>query len=174
MQYINQTITLLHRPRSASAAPPSAASRPISSVPRLSFKLLPSLASTSLARPGAGLCPVGPTLSASPFIAAIVGSVVVVAFSAGSTAAATFSARSVVPLARSPSLWLDPSLSWLSRSNPPIPLLLYCGRGHPDRRRCTRCRRPPWRGSSTTGCQKKQEGPRSTATLLLLRRPADR
>jgi hypothetical protein len=50
-------------------------------------------------------------------------------------------------LAGSPSSWLDSSLLWPSRPDPPIPLLLCSGHGHPDRRSRVRCRRPPWRGS---------------------------
>jgi hypothetical protein len=49
--------------------------------------------------------------------------------------AAAFSARSAIPLAGSPSSWLDSSLPWPSRPDPTIPLLLCSGRGHPDRRR---------------------------------------
>jgi hypothetical protein len=86
--------------------------------------------------------------------------------------AAAFSARSAIPLAGSPSSWLDSSLPWPSRPDPPIPLLLCSGRGHPDRRRRVRCRRPPWRGSLTPGRSKKQEG--RPAGALLLCRPADR
>jgi hypothetical protein len=82
-------------------------------------------------------------------------------------------------LAGSPSLWLDPSLPWPSQSNPSLPLLLCRGRGHPDRHRRVRCRRPPWRGSSTTGHGKKHEGPKaaivrfasSRRSLTLERRP---
>jgi hypothetical protein len=55
----------------------------------------------------------------------------------------SFPARSTVPLAGSPSSWLDPSLSWPSWPDPPIPLLLCRGRDHLDRRRRVRCRRPP-------------------------------
>jgi hypothetical protein len=85
---------------------------------------------------------------------------------------AVFSARSTIPLVGSPSSWLDSSLPWPSRPDPPIPLLLCSGRGHPDRCRRVRCRRPPWRGSLTPGRSKKQEG--QPAGALLLCRPADR
>lgn len=45
-------------------------------------------------------------------------------------------------------------------------LLFGRGRGHPDRHRRVRCRRPLWQGSSTTGRGTKQEGP-EVATVLL-------
>jgi hypothetical protein len=46
----------------------------------------------------------------------------------------------------------DPSLSWPSRPDPPLPLLF--------------CRRPPWRGSLTFGQSNKQEGRPAGAILL--------
>jgi hypothetical protein len=111
----------------------------------------------SLARSGAGPCPAGPTLPATPVIA-FAGSVAVAAFPVGS------------PLVR-PS-WLDPPSLWPDRVFPAgsvaavafpigsvIPLLFCRGRGHYDRRRRVRCCRPPWRGSSTSGRSKKQGGP---------------
>jgi hypothetical protein len=39
-----------------------------------------------------------------------------------------------------------------------VPLLFCRGRGHHDRRRHVRCRRPPWQGSLTSGRSKKREG----------------
>jgi hypothetical protein len=96
-------------------------------------------------------------LVALPFIA-FIGSVATAAFRARFTVVATFPARSAIPLARLPSSWLDPSLSWPSWPDPPLPLL-FCGRcGHYDRCRRVRCHRPAWRGSSTSGRSKKQEG----------------
>jgi hypothetical protein len=56
-------------------------------------------------------------------------------------------------------------LSWLSRPDPPIPLLFCRRRDHPDRRR--RCRQPPWRGSLTTDRGTKPEGPEVAVALLL-------
>jgi hypothetical protein len=63
----------------------------------------------------------------------------------------------------------DPSLSWPSRPDSPLPLLFCRGRGHHDRRRRVRCRRPLWQRSSTSGRSKKQEG--RPASALLLCRP---
>jgi hypothetical protein len=60
-------------------------------------------------------------------------------------------------------------LSWLSRPDPSIPPLFCRGRDHLDRRRRVRCRRPPWRGSSTTDRGTKQEGLEVVAALLLCR-----
>jgi hypothetical protein len=74
-------------------------------------------------------------------------------------------------LAGSPFSWLDPSLSWLSRPDPLILLLFYLGRDHPDRRRRVCCRRPPWRGSSTTGRGKKPEGPRGCCCPVCVASP---
>jgi hypothetical protein len=72
---------------------------------------------TNPAKPSTGHCPVGPAPFPSPFfVAATVGSVAVTAFLARSTAAATFPSGSVVPLAGSPSSWLDPTLSWSSKA----------------------------------------------------------
>jgi hypothetical protein len=89
------------------------------------------------------------------------------AFPTGFTVVAAIPARSIVPLVGSSSSRLDPSLSWPSRSDPPLPLLFCRGRrhGHHDRRRRVRCRWPPWRGSSTSGRSKKQEG-RHVGALL--------
>jgi hypothetical protein len=112
-----------------------------------------------------------PPPSPFPFIA-FVGSVVAAAFPAGFTAAATFPARSPVPLVGSPSSRLDPWLSWPSQLDPPSPLLFCRGRGHHDRCRHVRCHRPPWQGSSTFRRLKKQEG--RPAGALLLCRPVDR
>jgi hypothetical protein len=67
---------------------------------------------------------------------------------------------------------------WPSRPDPFLPLLFYRGRGHHDRRRCVRCCRPPWWGSSTFGRLKKQGWPagallscRPRRSLTLERRP---
>jgi hypothetical protein len=128
----------------------------------LSFKALPASASYPCQvrrRPLPGWT----RRVALPFITVIVGSIAATAFSAGSA----------VPLAGLTSSWLDPSLSWPSRPDPSIPLIFYRGHDHPDRRRHVRCRRPLWRGSSTTEREKKQEGPRPAGVLLLLRRPTD-
>jgi hypothetical protein len=62
----------------------------------------------------------------------------------------------------------DSSLSWPSRLYPPLPLLFCRERGHHDRHRRVRCRWPAWRGSSTSGRSKKQEG-RPAGALLLCR-----
>jgi hypothetical protein len=70
------------------------------------------------------------------------------------------------PFDRIASSRLDPSLSWPSRPYPPLPLLFCRGRGHHDRRRSVRCRRPPWQGSSTSERSKKQEGRPAGALLL--------
>jgi hypothetical protein len=70
------------------------------------------------------------------------------------------------PFDRIASSRLDPSLSWPSRPDPLLPLLFCRGRGHHDRRRRVRCRRPPWQGSSTSGRSKKQEGRPAGALLL--------
>ena len=59
---------------------------------------------------------------ALPFIIAFVGFVAAVAFPTGFTATSTFQFRSVVHLVGLSSSWLDPSLSWPSRSDPPLPL----------------------------------------------------
>ena len=79
---------------------------------------------------------------------------------AGSVAAAAFPAG---PTLLRPSR-LDPPSLWLDRAFPSgfvavvafpvgsdIPLLFCRGRGHDDRRRRVRCRRPPWRGSLRPG-----------------------
>jgi hypothetical protein len=104
-----------------------------------------------------------------PFIA-FVGSVTAAVFPLGFTVVVTFPARSIVPLAGSPSSQLDPSLSWPSQSDLPLPLLFY--RDHHDRRRRVCCRWAPWRGSSMSGRSKKQEV--WPACALLLCRPTDR
>jgi hypothetical protein len=48
----------------------------------------------------------------------------------------TFLARSAVPLAGSPSSWLDPSLLWPSCLDLSLPLLFCSWRCHHDQRRC--------------------------------------
>jgi hypothetical protein len=128
---------------------------PAASVPRLSrpcsaspFSLLSSPTSTPPVKPSADPCPAGPV--ALPFIT-FVGFVAATAFPAGFTVAATFPARSVVPLAGSLSSRLDTSLSWPSRPNPPLPLLFYRVHGYHDRRRRVRCHRPPWQGFLMSG-----------------------
>jgi hypothetical protein len=82
--------------------------------------------------------------------------------------AATFSARSAVPLAGSRLPGRDPSLPWPSWPDLSFPLLFCRGRGHHDRRRRVHCCRPPWRGSLTPGRSKKKEG-QPTGALLLCR-----
>jgi hypothetical protein len=138
------------------------------------LKLLSLPASNSHARSGIGPCPAAPALPHASLphrhrwfscCRGLPDRIYV---------GAAIPARSAAtPLARSLSLWLDPSLSWLSRPDPPIPLLFCREHDHPDRRRCVRCHRPPWRGSSTTDRRTKQEGPEVAAALLLCR-PADR
>lgn len=54
----------------------------------------------------------------------------------------------------------------------PRPLLASL-HSHPDCHIRVHCRRPPWRGSSTTERWRKQEGPSFTASLLFYR-PVDR
>jgi hypothetical protein len=134
------------------------------------FKLLPAPASSSsLARSGAGPCPARRASPPTPFIA-FVGSVAAAAFPAGSTLLRPFRLDL-------PSLWLDrvfPSGSVAVVAFPAeSDILLFCrGRGHHDRRKRVRCRRPPWWGSLTPGRSKKQEG--QPAGVLLLCRHADR
>jgi hypothetical protein len=79
-------------------------------------------------RSGAGPCPARPALSPYPFfVATTTRSAVAATFPIGSTFAAAFSARSAVPLTGSPSSWLDPSLSWPSRPDPPFPFYSATG-----------------------------------------------
>jgi hypothetical protein len=141
--------------------PPS--SRPTSSLTALtpssaSYRHASPVAGVRLpARSGAGPARLDLPCHVPSFFVAFVGSVVAAAFPPGSTATATFTARSILPLARLPSSWLDPSLSWLSQPDPSIPLLFCRGRGHHDRRSRVRCCRPPWRGTSMTSRGTKQE-----------------
>jgi hypothetical protein len=137
-------------------------------LPPTFFALLPSPTSTLPARPGVGPCPVGPTPSPSPFVVVFIGSIAVAVYPAGSIAGVTLPAGSVVSLVGSSCSWLDLPLTWPSRPDPSLPLLLCCGCGHSDRRRRARCRRPPWRGSSTTGREKKQEGPGPAGVLSVV------
>jgi hypothetical protein len=127
--------------------------------------------SSSLTKSGAGPCPAGPTPPPTPLhrlrwirrCRGLPGRIHV---------AATFPARSAVPLAgsRLPD-WIRRCRGlpdWIRRSPSILPLLFCRGRGHHDRRRCVRCCRPPWRGSLTPGRSKKQEA-RPAGALLLCR-----
>jgi hypothetical protein len=108
-----------------------------------------------------------PPCRAPPSFVAFVGSIAAAAFPTGPTLLWPIPARSAIPLASSPSSWLDLLLSWISQLDLPIPLLFCHRRDHPDRRRRVRCRWPPRRGSSTTDRGTKQEGPKVAAALLL-------
>jgi hypothetical protein len=126
-------------------------------------------ASTSHARSSADPCPAGPALPRPSLLRRLRWFCRCRGLPDRTHVVAVIPARSAIPLASSPSSWLDPSLSWLSRPDPPIPLLFCRGRDHPDRCRRVHCRRPPWRGSSTTDRRTKQEGPEVAAALLLCR-----
>jgi hypothetical protein len=112
-------------------------------------RLLPLLCTSPIAgdkplpRPGAGPCSVGSAPSPTPFVVAIAESIASAAFPVGSIAVATFPAGSAVPLAGSPSSWLDPPLPWPSQSDLSFPLLFCGGRDHHDQRRRVRYCRPP-------------------------------
>jgi hypothetical protein len=122
-----------------------------SSVLRLSFKLFPSLAPSppvwlNLAQAPAQLySPCHPSSSLSPLLDLLL--------SLPSWPDSPLLRPSRLDLS---SLWSDRRLhGWIRRCRGlpgrirRYPLLLYHGRGHPDWRRHVRCRRPPWRGSST-------------------------